>query len=358
MASLARTTQTDERTQNKDAIDIARARLVRRGPGRPVSLSLRSLREGAGKTQSQISKASGISQPEISKLEAAPSLDDRMVGTVRRYLAAIGDDLELVSISKYGHRIGVATHESRPSADMRTEHKTLVERQLHTVTRQWDTFYSASKPDERPRALAVKRILQATFGAVARGDDDGLRTLEKEARKLLIQPCAKMDASGDGWPVHLSGNPTVDIEGIVGYPCVFSRVDVPSAGQRGGRTGFVQMMSEAIASHLKPKTNVAAHRVPTLEDRASGWTLEQIAVEFVDLAKIAQTQFPIFAGAKPFEVGAVARVESEFKRLKAKGEKDPDRFVEQGAIALGMPRPKAQSLFDFKDKARLKRSKA
>jgi transcriptional regulator with XRE-family HTH domain len=107
MANVAK--KLDDRKHSKDAIDISRARLVRRGPGRPVSLSLRALRGSSGKTQAQVSKSSGISQPEVSKIEGASSLDDRMVGTVRRYLAALGDELELTAVSKYGHRIGIAT---------------------------------------------------------------------------------------------------------------------------------------------------------------------------------------------------------------------------------------------------------
>jgi transcriptional regulator with XRE-family HTH domain len=66
------------------------------------------MREAAGLTQAQVEKRSGLKQPEISKLEAESSLDERQVSTVRRYLAALGDELELVSVSKYGHRIGVA----------------------------------------------------------------------------------------------------------------------------------------------------------------------------------------------------------------------------------------------------------
>jgi transcriptional regulator with XRE-family HTH domain len=91
-----------------DSFDVSKARLVGIGPRRPGRLSLRSLREAHGKTQAQVARASGLTQPEISKLETAESLDDRQVLTVRRYLQALGDDLELVATSKLGHRIGIA----------------------------------------------------------------------------------------------------------------------------------------------------------------------------------------------------------------------------------------------------------
>src|SRR5580700_10566181 len=107
MAHAAKLTTT-RRSGAEAPIDIARARLVRRGPGRSVSLSLRSMREAVGLTQAQVSKRSGLAQPEVSKLEAASSFDDRQVSTLRRYLAALGDELELVSVSKHGHRIGLA----------------------------------------------------------------------------------------------------------------------------------------------------------------------------------------------------------------------------------------------------------
>src|SRR5580698_1013744 len=91
-----------------DSFDASKARLVRIGPRRPGRLSLRSLREAAGKTQEQVATASRLTQPEVSKLETAESLDDRQVLTVRRYLQALGDDLELVATSTLGHRIGIA----------------------------------------------------------------------------------------------------------------------------------------------------------------------------------------------------------------------------------------------------------
>jgi transcriptional regulator with XRE-family HTH domain len=107
-----------------DTIDVSRARLVRRGPGRDARLSLRALREAAGLTQEQVAKASGLRQPDVSKLETASSLDDRVVLTLRRYLSALGDDLELVALSKHGHRIGVAgAVDVRPNGSSEYEHE-------------------------------------------------------------------------------------------------------------------------------------------------------------------------------------------------------------------------------------------
>ncbi|HLK40589.1 MAG TPA: XRE family transcriptional regulator [Polyangiaceae bacterium] len=109
--------------------DIARARLVRRGPARTVRLSLRALRESSGKTQAQVAKASGLAQPDVSKLEKATSLDERQISTIRRYLAALGDELELVVVSKYGHRIALE-HVSSETPGRPTD---LVELHSHIV---------------------------------------------------------------------------------------------------------------------------------------------------------------------------------------------------------------------------------
>jgi len=97
-AAKKTTTNRHRAASRADApIDFSRARLVRVGPRRASRLPLRSMREAAGKTQAQVAKASGLAQSEVSKLETAETLDDKQVLTVRRYLQALGDDLELVA---------------------------------------------------------------------------------------------------------------------------------------------------------------------------------------------------------------------------------------------------------------------
>ena len=65
---------------------------------RGVRLSLRTLREAAGKTQGEVRTASGIDQADISRLESRERFDDCLVSTLQRYLAAIGAEFELVAI--------------------------------------------------------------------------------------------------------------------------------------------------------------------------------------------------------------------------------------------------------------------
>lgn len=64
---------------------------------RGVRLTMRTLREAAGKTQADVARESQIDQGDVSRLEARENLDDCQVSTLRRYLAALGGRLELVA---------------------------------------------------------------------------------------------------------------------------------------------------------------------------------------------------------------------------------------------------------------------
>ncbi len=81
-------------------LDAEPVRVLGRGlrAQRGVRLSLRTLREAAGKTQGEVRTASGIDQADISRLESRESFDDCLVSTLQRYLAAIGAEFELVAI--------------------------------------------------------------------------------------------------------------------------------------------------------------------------------------------------------------------------------------------------------------------
>src|SRR5580704_17990420 len=57
---------------------------------RGVHLTLRAVREAAGRTQVEVREASGIDQADISRLEGRESLDDSQVSTLQRYIAALG----------------------------------------------------------------------------------------------------------------------------------------------------------------------------------------------------------------------------------------------------------------------------
>ncbi|MBC8068743.1 MAG: XRE family transcriptional regulator [Deltaproteobacteria bacterium] len=56
------------------------------------------MREAVGKTQADVGEAARIDQGDISRLETRGTLDDCQVETLRRYVVALGGELELVAV--------------------------------------------------------------------------------------------------------------------------------------------------------------------------------------------------------------------------------------------------------------------
>jgi transcriptional regulator with XRE-family HTH domain len=84
--------------QRRSQSEIASVRVLGRGlrAHRGVHLTMRTLREAAGKTQIDVAAASQINQADVSRLESREDFDDYQVATLRRYLAALGGQLEIV----------------------------------------------------------------------------------------------------------------------------------------------------------------------------------------------------------------------------------------------------------------------
>ncbi|MEZ4267506.1 MAG: XRE family transcriptional regulator [Myxococcota bacterium] len=85
--------------QSKQAAGAEPVRVLGRGLGakRGVHLTLRTIRDAVGKTQVDVARESGIDQADVSRLESRQSLDDCHVATLRRYVEALGGELELVA---------------------------------------------------------------------------------------------------------------------------------------------------------------------------------------------------------------------------------------------------------------------
>jgi Helix-turn-helix domain len=64
---------------------------------RGIRMSLRGIREAVGKTQVEVSRISAIDQADVSRLEQRAAFDDCQIDTLKRYIAAIGGDLEIVA---------------------------------------------------------------------------------------------------------------------------------------------------------------------------------------------------------------------------------------------------------------------
>lgn len=64
-----------------------------------LDMELRELRELAGKTQVEVAAAAAMAQSEVSKTEKR---DDHLLSTLRRYVEALGGELEVVA--KFGDK--------------------------------------------------------------------------------------------------------------------------------------------------------------------------------------------------------------------------------------------------------------
>ena len=84
--------------QRRGQSEMESVRVLGRGlrAQRGVHLTMRTLREAAGKTQIDVAAASQINQADVSRLESREDFDDYQVSTLRRYLAALGGQLEIV----------------------------------------------------------------------------------------------------------------------------------------------------------------------------------------------------------------------------------------------------------------------
>jgi hypothetical protein len=86
-------------TKRRSESEVEPVRVLGRGlrAQRGVHLTLRTIREATGKTQVEVTKASQMDQADISRLEGRASFDDCVVSTLKRYVAALGGQLELVA---------------------------------------------------------------------------------------------------------------------------------------------------------------------------------------------------------------------------------------------------------------------
>ncbi len=60
-----------------------------------LAMELRELRQEAGKTQAEVAGLAEMTQAELSKFERR---DDHLISTLRRYVTALGGQLEVVAV--------------------------------------------------------------------------------------------------------------------------------------------------------------------------------------------------------------------------------------------------------------------
>jgi len=85
--------------KDRKEADIEPVRVLGRGlrAQKGVHLTLRTLRDGIGKTQTDVARESQINQADISRLESRKDFGDCLVATLKRYVEALGGELELVA---------------------------------------------------------------------------------------------------------------------------------------------------------------------------------------------------------------------------------------------------------------------
>ena len=79
-----------ERPVDRGRVEAHKARML----SEVRAYRLRELREDAGLTQAQVAERIGVCQRQVSKIEHG-DLDAAKIGTIRRYLEAVGGSLSL-----------------------------------------------------------------------------------------------------------------------------------------------------------------------------------------------------------------------------------------------------------------------
>ena len=69
---------------------------------RGIRLTLRTIREGSGKTQTDVARLAQMDQGDISRMEHRASFDDCQISTLKRYIEALGGELDLVA--RFGNK--------------------------------------------------------------------------------------------------------------------------------------------------------------------------------------------------------------------------------------------------------------
>jgi len=110
--------------KRRDTPEAEPVRILGRGlrAHRGVHLTIRAVREAVGKTQVEVAADSAMDQSDVSRLEARTEFEDCLVSTLRRYVAALGGELELVA--SFGDR-KIIIAGTRASAQGRPANKAL-----------------------------------------------------------------------------------------------------------------------------------------------------------------------------------------------------------------------------------------
>jgi len=92
--TLTREQLVAKRPVNRERVQAHKERML----GEVRAYRLRELREALGLTQEELAERIGVGQRQVSKIENG-DLDSARVGTIRKYLEAVGGDLVVEYVS-------------------------------------------------------------------------------------------------------------------------------------------------------------------------------------------------------------------------------------------------------------------
>ncbi len=93
----------DIKNKGKNMTPERAAKIARQVEEDLLEMSLRTLREATGTTQEELAERIEVSQSQLSKFEMR---DDHLISTLRRYVVALGGQLEISAIIN-GKRISL-----------------------------------------------------------------------------------------------------------------------------------------------------------------------------------------------------------------------------------------------------------
>lgn len=100
--TLTREQLLEKRPVNRERVNAHKDRML----GEVRAYRLRELREARGLTQEELAERIGVGQRQVSKIEHG-DLDNTKIGTIRKYLEAVGGELTIEYVSG-DHRLQVA----------------------------------------------------------------------------------------------------------------------------------------------------------------------------------------------------------------------------------------------------------
>jgi hypothetical protein len=199
---------------------------------------------------------------------------------------------------------------------------------------------AASNP-ERLRARSVARIVRATLAALLQGDDAALGKLAHVAVRTLEHARAAQHEATGTWMI------TLPKETYAEHEVWFPLADVVPAKKRAdGRPHYVRTLRNTVVWWIE-----------------QGLSTDDLAMHFLMLVQSPFFSIPMLRdeGVDPLAPGRLEEIQQAFAarldnfRANLSSDDRAERLIIAGMQAIGMPKDKAESLFDFEKKREKRR---